>query len=283
VDTSASVSSEQEETAVTDVQGELDFTIAEVKRFLEEYGQYMESSQAMKIRRDLEQAEHALGFYDEAECTRMINVLHKDLFSSGAASQLVLAERATDSAAPALAREIQEAVFQLQSSYHSGNRALVEAQAMHLNSLIGRAFRDRNVDSVDDHKDYGGLLSVDVTVEDLVVGFAAVKVLGPFLETFAGKLGERLGESTAQALARVRLWPGRLAIGFSSSPVETQLVLPEDFTDEAKLAMIDLDVACDEVQGQMLHWDQDSGEWKLPDGIPAPRQSSNDAETNTED
>lgn len=143
-----------------DVHEELEITIAEVKRFLKEHGQYVDSTQAMKIRRDLEQAERAHGFSDDGECERMINVLRKDLFSSGVASQLVLAERAINSAAPApaLAREIQDAVGKLQSSYHGGNRALTEQQAMHLNNLIGRAFQDRNVESVESHEDHDGLL-----------------------------------------------------------------------------------------------------------------------------
>ncbi|MFD0507338.1 hypothetical protein ACFQ0G_40515 [Streptomyces chiangmaiensis] len=121
----------------------------------------MDSTQAMKIRRDLEQAARAKDFSDDAECGRMINVLRKDLYSSGLASQLVLAEQATNSAAPALAREIQESVSKLQSSYHSGNRALAEQQSMHLNSLIGRAFRDRDVEIVDGREDHGGLLRFD--------------------------------------------------------------------------------------------------------------------------
>ncbi|MFF4506567.1 Hsp70 family protein [Streptomyces sp. NPDC001401] len=144
-----------------DVRAEVEITIAEVKRFLQEQGPYLDSAQAMKIRRDLEQAERAKAFSDEAECERMINVLRKDLFSSGVASQLLLAEQATYSAAPALAREIQDTARKLQSAHHSGNRALTEQHAMHLNNLIGRAFRDRDVESAETYEDHGGLLRFD--------------------------------------------------------------------------------------------------------------------------
>jgi len=35
------------------------------------------------------------------------------------------------------------------------------------------------------------------TIETIVAGFVAIKVLGPFLEAWAKKLGEQFGESTA--------------------------------------------------------------------------------------
>jgi hypothetical protein len=103
------------------------------------------------------------------------------------------------------------------------------------------------------------------------VGFVAVKTLGPFLEAFATKLGEPLGESCAQALRRIRLY--RLSWGMtkrSTGGVEKKvdvklpagsvtLELPDPFTDEAKLAFIDLDVS--EVAGKTLGWDAASGKW----------------------
>src|SRR5487761_36889 len=107
--------------------------------------------------------------------------------------------------------------------------------------------------------------------EMAAVGFVAAKTLGPFLDAFATKLGEPLGESCAQALRRIkmhRLRPGltkRSTGGVDKKVVvelpvgSATLELPDPLTDEAKLAFIDLDVS--EVAGRTLRWDPTSGTW----------------------
>jgi hypothetical protein len=107
----------------------------------------------------------------------------------------------------------------------------------------------------------------ELTLVEVAAGFVVVKFLGPFAEAFAAKLGERLGESLAGAIGRIRLLrnhrngrddldavlPGR---------VRTTLVLPEDFSDAARLAAIDLDVSAKGIRGAELHWDSDAGIWR---------------------
>lgn len=53
--------------------------------------------------------------------------------------------------------------------------------------------------------------------ETVVVGFLAVKVLGPFLEEWARKLGEQFGESTVRALGRIRVRLASLIRGEEAS------------------------------------------------------------------
>lgn len=100
---------------------------------------------------------------------------------------------------------------------------------------------------------------------DLAVGYVVCKFLGSFTEAFAAKLGERLGESTASAIGRIRLLLDR---GNNHNELDivmrgrTTLILPENFTDEAKLAAIELDVTADGIHGAVLHWDSVTGQWK---------------------
>ena len=58
---------------------------------------------------------------------------------------------------------------------------------------------------------YGGGGGVYISVYDVVAGFVALKMIGPFVEAFASKLGERLGESVATAAARIL----RIRLSFS--------------------------------------------------------------------
>jgi hypothetical protein len=136
------------------------------------------------------------------------------------------------------------------------------------------ALRRRNLAARD-----ASILKSLTVFEIVAVGFAANKTLGPFLQAFATKLGEPLGESCAQALRRIKLH--RLTPGVSkrsTGGVDRKIVielpegstvveLPDPFTDEAKEAFIDLDVTADEVAGKTLRWDPATGKW-------TPRQDS---------
>ncbi|WP_406506415.1 hypothetical protein [Streptomyces sp. NBC_01602] len=115
------------------------------------------------------------------------------------------------------------------------------------------------------HSDDGFRLTESVVVE-VAFGFVAVKFLGPFVETFATKLGERLGESAVAAAGRLRLlWShrgGRRNLDVLTPGAQrTTLVLPEDFDDAARLAAIELDISVDGVRGAELHWDAATGTW----------------------
>lgn len=106
--------------------------------------------------------------------------------------------------------------------------------------------------------------------ETIIVGFLAVKVLGPFLEAWAKKLGERSGESTARALGRIRIRHGKetqLEASVPGTHTPTVLVLPGQLSDSAKLAIIDLDPALEGVRGQTLYWCQSERAFLSLDGL----------------
>ncbi|MGH3941982.1 MAG: Hsp70 family protein [Pseudonocardiaceae bacterium] len=131
---------------------------ASTRQFLAQYEQYIEPMQLMKIRRDLEQAQQAQSFSDDAECQRMINILHQDRYNSGLATQLLLAERATDGATPEVARDINQAVASLQQSFQRGRHDQVGEQARILKVLVARARVDRRVAEIPDETSSDGLL-----------------------------------------------------------------------------------------------------------------------------
>lgn len=127
----------------------------------------------------------------------------------------------------------------------------------------------------------------ELTFAELAVGFVVVKFLGPFVEAFAAKLGERFGESAASAIGRIRLlWDhkdGRRDLDvIVSGSATTTLVLPEDFTDAARLAAIDLDVNAEGVRGAELHWDASAGSWR-PAAIAGPEQAHISPENHQKD
>jgi hypothetical protein len=94
---------------------------------------------------------------------------------------------------------------------------------------------------------------------ELVAGFFALKVAGPFLEAFAKKLGDQFAESTARALGRIRLRKHQLEVEVPDAKEPLILVLPDDLTDDARLALIDLQVP---LEGGTLRWNPDTRAWE---------------------
>ncbi|MEN3308890.1 MAG: hypothetical protein V7603_5092 [Micromonosporaceae bacterium] len=102
-------------------------------------------------------------------------------------------------------------------------------------------------------------------------GFLALKVLGPMAEAFAQKLGEHLGESAIAAARRIRrrraryddqstpLWD---CLTIDGAKGARTVIMIDDFPDEARLALIDLDVTADGIRGWTLQWDPDAGAWR---------------------
>jgi hypothetical protein len=101
-------------------------------------------------------------------------------------------------------------------------------------------------------------------------GFLAVKMLGPFVEEWAKKLGEHLGESTIRALGRIRASRTNDRTTHETAMLEaslpgafgpTVLVFQHPLSDPAKLAILDLDPADKAVCGQTLYWSETAGAW----------------------
>lgn len=105
--------------------------------------------------------------------------------------------------------------------------------------------------------------------EIAAIGFAALKILGPFADAFATRLGEIFAETTAAATQRVILRHRTRRSGTTDKMVvvgpadeQTTILLPADLSDEARLALIDLDMAADAVNGKTLIWDPRSATWR---------------------
>ncbi len=87
--------------------------------------------------------------------------------------------------------------------------------------------------------------------------------LGPFVTAFATKLGERLGTTV-----RVKRMPWPQRRGRRAQLVVTQsfrqavtIEVESGLSEEARLALIDLDVERPELWGHLLRWDQEAEAW----------------------
>jgi molecular chaperone DnaK (HSP70) len=139
---------------------DLVYIVEITRRFLRTYEQYLDPSQAVKIRGDLDRAEQTLVFSDPAECQRMISVLQSDIFGSGIASQLYIAERAAERATPADAQQINQAIVTLQQSHAQGRREAVVEQAQMLKLMVAKVGQQYDVAEIGDAEDFAGLLKV---------------------------------------------------------------------------------------------------------------------------
>lgn len=102
--------------------------------------------------------------------------------------------------------------------------------------------------------------------ETVITGLVALKVLGPFAEAFAKKLGELLAERTDRAIDRVHLTrrnrkPQVLKIKMAAGTAT--LALPEDLSDDAKLGILDvLDHDLNTLHGTPFHWNPETSKWE---------------------
>jgi hypothetical protein len=97
-------------------------------------------------------------------------------------------------------------------------------------------------------------------VADVVAAFVAAN----FSTAFVQALGTRAGEGVAD-LVRTRIRrkgkPDEYHIGIRGNHAAT-VVVTEDLPDEARLALLDLDVTTDAVHGKLLRWDSSASAWR---------------------
>jgi hypothetical protein len=84
---------------------------------------------------------------------------------------------------------------------------------------------------------------------------------------FCTELGKRLGGTAADWAARVHLRrrqddPTKTVLVVEGDPVATVIEVDEDLPDEARLALLDLDVGNDVVRGHRLRWDAQARAWQ---------------------
>jgi hypothetical protein len=125
-------------------------------------------------------------------------------------------------------------------------------------------------------RDAGLDLPVDASLErrslgDLPWYLLLVAPLVKFGWTFAGKVAERLGERTGDAIADTlpmlvrRLWQARTGpegrMELEDSLTKARIVLTDDLPDEAYHALRRVDLTQPELQGNVLVFDPVSGKW----------------------
>jgi len=81
-----------------------------------------------------------------------------------------------------------------------------------------------------------------------------------FLETLAKRHADAL-EDLVETRIRRKGKPDEYRIGVDDGSAAT-IAITEDTPDEARLALLDLDVTADEVRGKLLRWDSSAAAWR---------------------
>jgi hypothetical protein len=95
---------------------------------------------------------------------------------------------------------------------------------------------------------------------------AAVTATMIYAKAFLETLGQRTGEGVAKRLGEVihdRRSRGRERehlVGIEG--MTAMIIVTADLPDEARLALLDLDVTAEEVRGKTLRWDGDAMAWR---------------------
>ena len=154
---SEQVAAEAEESWLDELADTLEFA----QRFLENYETYMETTQSMTLRREIDKAKQLLIYQDEVEGRRMIRILQRDVFNCGLATQLFLADRAVTGAPPEEAQKVSEAARAVRQSHERGERERAAEQARMLRVLVAKTLERRaGIQGIADQEDYGGLLKM---------------------------------------------------------------------------------------------------------------------------
>lgn len=96
-------------------------------------------------------------------------------------------------------------------------------------------------------------------------------VVGNFSSAYIQALGQRAADRSAKLPKRVRDLAKR-RVRRKGEPDEYQIGVPDgsaatiaitaDTPDEARLALLDLDVTADELRGKLLRWDSSASAWR---------------------
>ena len=123
----------------------------------------------------------------------------------------------------------------------------------------------------------------DATVRVLAALFA-FQGFAPFWSAFTGALGKQLGETTTQIMHRIQLrrvgkratvevdgrGPEKSESEVTSSTSSIQLDFdPDELSDEARLAMLEIDFTSPHLHGKSLRWSPQAAAW-----IPIPSRRS---------
>jgi hypothetical protein len=101
----------------------------------------------------------------------------------------------------------------------------------------------------------------EITPDDLLIASTVIVFGKAYIESLA----RRAGDGTVDLLKRIRF---RRERGTGDTLLEVDgraaaaVVVTEDLPDEARLALLDLDVTAPDLRGQELRWDEAGGGWR---------------------
>jgi hypothetical protein len=104
----------------------------------------------------------------------------------------------------------------------------------------------------------------------VIFGAFSAATFGPMLAAFCTELGKRLGGSAADWASRVQVHhakndPGKADLVVEAADAVTAIEISEDLTDDAKLALLDLDIDNKAIRGHRLRWDDHAAAWTVVD------------------
>jgi hypothetical protein len=108
------------------------------------------------------------------------------------------------------------------------------------------------------------------SIQGVVLAASAASTV-VFSKAFLEKLGEHAADSAADLLKRGRFRrlrtkgkPDECHITVGDNP-STTVIFTGDLPDDARLALLDLDVTAEELRGQTLRWDSKAMAWRVGD------------------
>jgi hypothetical protein len=110
---------------------------------------------------------------------------------------------------------------------------------------------------------YNSWRLLSLTPENLALATAAAIYAKTFLETLAKRHADAL-EDLVETRVRRKGKPDEYRIGVEDGSAAT-IAITEDMPDEARLALLDLDVTANELRGKLLRWDSITSAWRPND------------------
>jgi hypothetical protein len=107
-----------------------------------------------------------------------------------------------------------------------------------------------------------------ITAEQL----AALAVAGIFAKAFIETLGKRFGEGVADLVKTHTRKNGKTTeaeVSVMGVAQVARLIVTPDLPDEARLAVLDLDLTAPELLSKELRWDKATGTWRPSEPLPA--------------
>jgi hypothetical protein len=116
-------------------------------------------------------------------------------------------------------------------------------------------------------------LYLRVTPEDVVIATPVIIFLKAYIEALAKRAGDLTADLMGHMRFRLKRASGEVRIVVDTGAT---VVITKDLPDEARLALLDLDVTSPDLAGKELHWDSATGTWLAIEGLPAELDKSND-------